>query len=49
MDFSLVWSLLNQLLVESIVEKEKAVQQNPKSWGNANLPLDYLIAGGGSL
>jgi hypothetical protein len=26
MDLSLVWSLLNQLLVESIVEKEKAAQ-----------------------
>jgi hypothetical protein len=33
MDFSLIWSLLNQLLVESIIEKEKATQQNPNELG----------------
>jgi hypothetical protein len=33
MNFSLIWSLLNQLLVESIVEKEKSAQQNPNELG----------------
>jgi hypothetical protein len=33
MNFSLIWSLLNQLLVESIVEKENSAQQNPNELG----------------
>jgi hypothetical protein len=50
MNFSLIWSLLNQLLVESIVEKEKiSATESKRAGGNADLTLDYLIAGGGTL